>query len=363
MKRIIQLSWLVGALSLGALSQGEALAAVTVGSNLTNAPNWPTCNTTGAPVSCTLAHLSLPGTSIAAGGVASPIDGVAVRWRIKLAGSPFLTAASGKLRILHGNLGAGSGPSENLLLSTGTYTFPTRLAVRTGDRIGLDASITCGGCGAMPNDGLRFAYHNTSPSAGTYDFWNPPLADGASAPPFFFPASNEELLHNADVEPDADHDGFGDETQDQCPTDASTHAQCQSALKDAVAPKISALALTNRTFKVDKRGSAAAVPRGTVIRYRLSEAATVAFSVKRARKGRRSKGKCRPRARKGKRCRTYKGAGSFKATGTAGRNEKIFSGKIGARRLKRGSYRMTLVATDAAGNRSKRSSLSFAVVR
>jgi len=31
---------------------------------------------------------------------------------------------------------------------------------------------------------------------------------------------------NADVEADADNDGFGDETQDQCPTDASTQGQC-----------------------------------------------------------------------------------------------------------------------------------------
>jgi hypothetical protein len=31
---------------------------------------------------------------------------------------------------------------------------------------------------------------------------------------------------SATLEPDADHDGFGDETQDQCPTNASTQGAC-----------------------------------------------------------------------------------------------------------------------------------------
>jgi hypothetical protein len=34
---------------------------------------------------------------------------------------------------------------------------------------------------------------------------------------------------NADIEPDADADGFGDETQDLCPTDASTQGACPVA--------------------------------------------------------------------------------------------------------------------------------------
>ena len=34
---------------------------------------------------------------------------------------------------------------------------------------------------------------------------------------------------NADVEPDADGDGFGDETQDQCPSDKATHGACAVA--------------------------------------------------------------------------------------------------------------------------------------
>ena len=35
-----------------------------------------------------------------------------------------------------------------------------------------------------------------------------------------------QLNVSAILEPDADGDGFGDETQDQCPTDASTQGPC-----------------------------------------------------------------------------------------------------------------------------------------
>jgi hypothetical protein len=34
---------------------------------------------------------------------------------------------------------------------------------------------------------------------------------------------------SAVLEPDADHDGFGDETQDQCPTDGTTQGPCPAA--------------------------------------------------------------------------------------------------------------------------------------
>ena len=35
-----------------------------------------------------------------------------------------------------------------------------------------------------------------------------------------------ELFYDADIEPDADHDGFGDVSQDSCPADGSTQGAC-----------------------------------------------------------------------------------------------------------------------------------------
>jgi hypothetical protein len=39
-------------------------------------------------------------------------------------------------------------------------------------------------------------------------------------------ATNAIMLANADIEPDADRDGFGDETQDACPINAATQGAC-----------------------------------------------------------------------------------------------------------------------------------------
>jgi hypothetical protein len=40
-----------------------------------------------------------------------------------------------------------------------------------------------------------------------------------------------------------------------------------------------------------------------------------------------------------------------------------FSGRIGHKALKPGSYRLTIVATDAAGNKSKAKRIDFRVVK
>jgi hypothetical protein len=80
--------------------------------------------------------------------------------------------------------------------------------------------------------------------------------------------------------------------------------------------------------------------RGTTFRYRLSEAARVVFTIQR---------------RKGKR---YVKATRFAKQSTAGANKRRFK-----KRLKPGRYRATLVATDAAKNRSKPKRLLFRIVR
>jgi hypothetical protein len=62
------------------------------------------------------------------------------------------------------------------------------------------------------------AQRTVASASFTYQGWQPPLADGISAPPTFGPFNNvREMLYQATIEPDADHDGFGDETQDKCP--------------------------------------------------------------------------------------------------------------------------------------------------
>jgi hypothetical protein len=87
---------------------------------------------------------------------------------------------------------------------------------------------------------------------------------------------------------------------------------------------------------------AKAVPVGTVLRYRLSEAATVSFDVLPA-KGTKFLTRLTRRAR-------------------AGARSLAFSGRVKGRTLRPGSYRVIVRATDAAGNRSAARTVRFKVV-
>src|SRR5262249_50367546 len=48
--------------------------------------------------------------------------------------------------------------------------------------------------------------------------------------------ATQEVLVNADIERDADGDGYGDETQDLCPADATRHTTCLANLATSVKP-------------------------------------------------------------------------------------------------------------------------------
>ena len=124
-------------------------------------------------------------------------------------------------------------------------------------------------------------------------------------------------------------------------------------------------------FAVNRRGRAerpvaARTRRGTKFRYRLSEAARVLFTISRAKPGRRAGQRCvrtKRRNRARRRCTRFVLVRRFAAQAHAGRNTRAFSGKIGRKALKPGTYRATLTATDAAGNVSASRRLPVRVVR
>jgi hypothetical protein len=104
---------------------------------------------------------------------------------------------------------------------------------------------------------------------------------------------------------------------------------------------------------------------GTTFRYRLSEAASVVFSLDARSTGRKSGKKCvKPtRAnRKKKHCTRFTPAGRFVVASRAGANSHHFSGRLFGKKLRPGSYRVTVVATDAAHNRSKARAITVKVV-
>jgi Ca2+-binding RTX toxin-like protein len=131
--------------------------------------------------------------------------------------------------------------------------------------------------------------------------------------------------------------------------------------RDRRRPSLTGVRLSPSTFRVGKRltalkaqaaapaaGNTAAKPKakatsvGTVLRYRLSEAATVTVDVLPS-KGTKFLTRLTRRAK-------------------AGARSLAFSGRVKGRTLKPGSYRMLVRATDAAGNRSAARTVRFKVV-
>ncbi len=121
---------------------------------------------------------------------------------------------------------------------------------------------------------------------------------------------------------------------------------------DSSAPVISGIALSKRPRPSLRKGAALA--------FSLSEAATVQVTVERLRSGRRAGGVCRttPGA-KGKRCQQAVKVTSFTRQLAAGSQSLALT----RTQLRAGAIRITLVAIDAAGNRSPAASTQGTVRR
>jgi hypothetical protein len=287
-----------GLLLLPATSQ----AAQVFGSGLFNQPNQPNCEM--GP--CTIAAFAeLPAEGQVVNGGA-PIDGVITKFKIRAKVENPNTQVT--FRVVNVTpdaspvsataTGAGTGPTVTLQ-TTGAdgfpiQEFPARLPVKKGQHLGINGPANL------------IATHSTSDAKLSYEF-APPLVDGAPARP-----SNAflgELLVQGTMEPDADGDGFGDETQDACPAQASTQGAC-----DLTKP-----AFANLRVRKGK------------ISYMLSEASTVKFRLEKKKAG----GKFKALGR------------AFSGPGNAGANRRGLprAGKLGP-----GVYRLSGTATDLVGN-------------
>ena len=136
---------------------------------------------------------------------------------------------------------------------------------------------------------------------------------------------------------------------------------------DNTPPAVSVYKLSSTVFKaLPSGGSIAAVKLGTTVGYRLSEAARVPFVVDAKSRGRKSGSKCvkpKPSNRRKKACVRWVKVGGFTHAGIRGENRFRFSGRIKRKALKPGNYRLVAVAVDAAGNKSKKLSRPFRIVR
>lgn len=150
---------------------------------------------------------------------------------------------------------------------------------------------------------------------------------------------------------------------------------------DRTAPVISHVELSHRKFRVAPQATPVKAtvssqphrrsrhaPAGAALRFTLSEPAAVTIAIARELSGRRVGHTCRKpshRLRKRKRCVRLKTIGTLKRkVKSKGAKQVAITGRIGSRkrRLTPGRYRLTIGASDAAGNAAERRTVRFRVV-
>jgi hypothetical protein len=186
-------------------------AAVTLGSDLATEPDTAV---SGGPPGETRGVLFIQDV-LSGRELVSPFDGVIVRWRVRLGDQTEAQAI--RLRVVR-RLNAtqftviSSGTLESVPAGAGTYTFPAQLPIRSGDQLGAeeDWRRTIEWM-RLDLEANLFTKLPSPPDGG--------ITDAFSGAP-------QEGTFNADVEPDADNDGFGDETQDQCRGQAGSANGC-----------------------------------------------------------------------------------------------------------------------------------------
>jgi hypothetical protein len=120
--------------------------------------------------------------------------------------------------------------------------------------------------------------------------------------------------------------------------------------RDSVAPVLSSVALSRTRFRVGRASTAIAAAagrsrRGTVLRFSSSEAGRLSIEIERVRRG----GKARHTA-------------TLTRTIAAGPGRVALSGRIARKPMAPGRYRLTVTASDAAGNVSAATRRQFAVL-
>ena len=210
----------------------SASATVTLGPDLAAGfSSTSACNLVGPP-GCAGVHDVLPGRTTIA-----PYDGVVVRWRVLAVGPAALFVAryTGDDTVLRTATTEFANPTS----LSNAETFPTRLPIKAGERVGImidDVTQIAGG----PNPVADTDFFESFPSTA-----GPTLADNPDQP--------AEAAYNADIEPDADGDGYGDETQDACPTSAATQSPCPISPPTAAPPVV---VVARQKISVTRRGVA-----------------------------------------------------------------------------------------------------------
>jgi len=203
----------LGVAALALAAPGWASAATVLGSTFT-----PT-------EECTPAGTTYLQTASSVSTYVAPTDGVITSWSHRAAADP----PALRFRVLRQTGGtnffslvgeSASTPQTPLALNE----FSIRIPVRSGDVIGVlvGSSAAAYPCARATSDAAAIWYRSNG-------------AFGAVDTAFTGPNKGYEFDIGAQLEPDADGDGFGDETQDRCPADISAQGACPAASVPSVA--------------------------------------------------------------------------------------------------------------------------------
>lgn len=276
---------------------------------------------------------------------AAPFDGVVVRWRVLTRN----TSDYG-IRVVGPTTGSsfkvlGSSATEHVAFPPsptigGVTTFQTRLPIPAGGYVGLATASMSQPESVFPSPGSTLAKLHDGTDGAVYN------ESGA--------ISTQELAYDADIEPDADHDGYGDVTQDSCPNTATVHdGQCPviDVFPPPATPKITGLEVAPKKFRVKAKGVSAK------LKLTLSREATVVFGIEAKKvcggKGKGKKARCKP---------GFHSVQTITQKLPAGQNTVPYSARLrGQTPLQPGGYRVTAVPT-AGGATGKATQATFTVL-
>lgn len=249
------------------LFAGDARASEIVGSTLTQAPNagfvtpltavahvQPADNPTPYPLSPTAAGV-VTSVRIKHGGTGATPGSAGLR----LLGTDFNTSIANRSLTASAPVEASNfawpanlpaGVFEFTPTAGGAGAIPKGFPIATSQRVGY-ASIS----GSLPQVAQ---YHSFDGHNWTTLITDPFIDHTSGSANYRMVADNEELLIQYTVEPDADSDGYGDDTQDACPADAGTRVACGAAIPvltgtspaspaSDTAPKVQGTAFTGST--------------------------------------------------------------------------------------------------------------------
>jgi len=232
------------------------------------------CVANNAVANVTLFQIAGPGDPLP---VAAPSAGVITNWRVNLiGGAPPAIATT--LKVLRLNTGAKSAllvAESSGSVFPGANTFPARIPIQPGDRLGLFGPSPIGTLYCVTGVPGTIGVYPGGGSVGAAALYE----EGTS--PIRVPVV-------AVVEPDADNDGFGDETQDGCPQSPLFQVPCPTVTVDAssqvgrnavtvlVTTNIAAPVQVTGTVKLGKgkkatlKAAARTVTPGTLAKFRLN---------------------------------------------------------------------------------------------